>query len=346
MNESIPVIEEDNDCFQNYEESDRILLGVVAFPFLLFGLSANFISLKIFLHKLMRLQTLNWYLMIISISDSGILLGAFFVLTLPRISELLVYASTVKMSYHLAPFMYGIMTVAQTVSVWMNTVMSLHRFIGVCVPFRASNILTPGNVKRVIGGVLIGAALFNMSRFFEVTVADNCFAEYFNAEIPRLSTTNLRDNVVYKMIFYEWSYTLFMFVIPFTILIIVNTAVIIAVHRSRKIHAKLNVYADDVRRQDLAKEISTSIMLVAIVLAFLCCNTLTFVVNILEKLEWNSAYRTTVPYANLFVIINSIINMCIYCLFSDKYRQLFWFYVRLMPCRGKNGQFEAVFNNH
>jgi hypothetical protein len=50
--------------------------------------------------------------------------------------------------------------------------------------------------------------------------------------------------------------------------------VILAIHRSRQVHAKLNVYDDGTRKQELAKEISTSIMLVAIVLAFLLCNTL------------------------------------------------------------------------
>uniref|UniRef100_A0A914RFX4 G-protein coupled receptors family 1 profile domain-containing protein n=1 Tax=Parascaris equorum TaxID=6256 RepID=A0A914RFX4_PAREQ len=65
-----------------------------------------------------------------------------------------------------------------------------------------------------------------------------------------------------------------MFAVPFTILIVVNTLVIIAVHRSRKVHAKLNVSDDGLRKQELAKEIATSVMLVAVVVAFLLCNTL------------------------------------------------------------------------
>lgn len=45
-------------------------------------------------------------------------------------------------------------------------------------------------------------------------------------------------------------------------------------YRSRKVHAKLNVSDDGLRKQELAKEIATSVMLVAVVLAFLLCNTL------------------------------------------------------------------------
>ncbi|CEF59408.1 FMRFamide receptor [Strongyloides ratti] len=332
------------ECFTPYEEQDRIIIGIIALPLIFIGLIANFISLRIFLNKLMRQQMLNWYLMIISMSDSGILIGAFFVLTFPRLSESLLFSNGVKVCYYATPFMFGVMTISQTISVWMNTVMSLHRFIGVCLPFRAGSILTTENVKKVIGGVLICATIFNISRFFEVIVDGVCYAEVLKGYIPHLTATALRLNSIYRMIFYEWSYTLFMFVIPFTILIVVNTMVIFAVHRSRKIHAKLNMYGDDVRRQELAKEISTSIMLVAIVLAFLFCNTLALIVNILEKIQWDELVIKVVPFSNLLVIINSITNLCIYCLFSDKYRQLFWFYIRCMPCRGKKGQFEAVFN--
>lgn len=52
-----------------------------------------------------------------------------------------------------------------------------------------------------------------------------------NAELPVLGPTELRMNRLYRRIFYEWAYTLIMFAIPFTILIIVNGAVIMAIHK-------------------------------------------------------------------------------------------------------------------
>jgi hypothetical protein len=108
-----------------------------------------------------------------------------------------------------------------------------------------------------------------------------------NVELPELHPTALRMNPLYVkgdkfgssnvtrfLVYYEWAYTLMMYVIPFSVLIVVNSMVMLAIHRSRQVHAKLNVYDDGARKQELAKEISTSIMLVAIVLAFLLCNTL------------------------------------------------------------------------
>lgn len=52
-----------------------------------------------------------------------------------------------------------------------------------------------------------------------------------NVELPVLSATSLRQNELYRKIFYEWAYTLIMFAIPFTILFVVNSMVIIAIHR-------------------------------------------------------------------------------------------------------------------
>lgn len=166
------------------------------------------------------------------------------------------------------------MALAQTVSVWMTAAMSLHRFVGVCLPFKASQILETRNVQALIAGVIILSVLFNITRFFEVEVVAICRMIPINAELPVLRPTELRMNRLYVKIFYEWAYTFIMFICPFAVLIIVNSLVILAIHRSRQVHAKLNVHDDGTRKQELAKEISTSIMLVAIVISFLLCNTL------------------------------------------------------------------------
>ncbi|CAK5067195.1 unnamed protein product [Meloidogyne enterolobii] len=130
-----------------------------------------------------------------------------------------------------------------------------------------------------------------------------------------------------------------MFVVPFTVLIAVNSMVIGAIHKSRKIHAKLNVReGNGARKQELAKEISTSIMLVAIVIAFLLCNTLAFAVNLLEKLDFQGLlYIRLVPWSNWLVLCNASINICIYCIFSERYRALLFYYLRCFKRKGGGG---------
>uniref|UniRef100_A0A914CX02 G-protein coupled receptors family 1 profile domain-containing protein n=1 Tax=Acrobeloides nanus TaxID=290746 RepID=A0A914CX02_9BILA len=257
-----------------YKPVEKWLLGVSVLPFIIVGLMANAMSIRIFSHKYMRHQSVNWYLLILSISDCIILIGAFFVLTLPRLGEILQFWQAIAISYYTTPQMYAFMTLAQTISVWMTAAMSIHRFIGVCMPFKASTILSKKNVKRLIFCVIMASILFNTTRFFEVSISGVCYMMPIGVELPVLAPTALRMNPLYHKIFYAWAYTIIMFIIPFTILIVVNSRVIVAIHKSRQVHAKLNVCDDAARKQELAKEISTSIMLVAIVLAFLTCNTL------------------------------------------------------------------------
>ncbi|KAI1713184.1 7 transmembrane receptor (rhodopsin family) domain-containing protein [Ditylenchus destructor] len=320
-----------SDCVEHYDyyqPTEKWLLGIVALPFIVMGLLANAMSVRIFSHRQMRTQPHNWYLLILAVSDSVILLGAFFVLTLPRLGEILAAWDAIAISYYSTPYMYSFMTLAQTVSVWMTVAMSFHRFIGVCLPYKATTILKRSHIKKLIVGVIFTSILFNCTRFFEVHIVQVCYMVPINTELPVLRPTALRMNELYRKTFYEWAYTLIMFAIPFTILIIVNSMVIMAIHKSRRIHAKLNIYDDSARKQELAKEISTSIMLVAIVVAFLTCNTLAFVVNLMEKLRLDDLYVLLVPWSNMLVMTNASINICIYCMFSDRYRQLMCYYLR------------------
>ena len=75
--------------FYNYEE--KLILGLISLPIISFGLCANILSVCIFTHRLMRISSINWYLAILSISDTLILISGAIVLTLPRLGEYLVY---------------------------------------------------------------------------------------------------------------------------------------------------------------------------------------------------------------------------------------------------------------
>uniref|UniRef100_A0A1I8BV47 G_PROTEIN_RECEP_F1_2 domain-containing protein n=1 Tax=Meloidogyne hapla TaxID=6305 RepID=A0A1I8BV47_MELHA len=327
FNNKTKIINSSPVCIERYdyyESTEKWLLGVFALPFILCGLLANGMSILIFSNRHMRKQSVNWYLLVLGTSDFVILLGAFSVLTLPRLSEILV-------CYYVTPVFYGLMTMAQTISVWMTVAMSLHRFIGVCFPYQSGRVLTARNVKGIIGGVILTAVLFNICRFFEVTF-QVCWMEPIGVELPVLRMTALRQNELYRKLFYEWAYTLIMFVVPFTVLIAVNSMVIGAIHKSRKIHAKLNVReGNGARKQELAKEISTSIM--------------AFAVNLLEKLDFQGLlYIRLVPWSNWLVLCNASINICIYCIFSERYRALLFYYLRCFKRKGGGDNHNIGFN--
>ncbi|MFH4981844.1 hypothetical protein AB6A40_008553 [Gnathostoma spinigerum] len=65
--------------------------------------------------------------------------------------------------------MYGLMVLSQTISVWMTAGMSVHRYIGVCLPFQAASLLQPKRVITFLVALIAFSFLFNATRFFEVT---------------------------------------------------------------------------------------------------------------------------------------------------------------------------------
>ncbi|OZC09162.1 hypothetical protein X798_03909 [Onchocerca flexuosa] len=144
----------------------------------------------------------------------------------------------------------------------------------------------------------------------EVRVVNNCFRSNINAFIPVLAPSDLRLNQTYRLIFFGWAYTILMFVLPFTLLIILNSQVLLAIRRSNRLHRRQSMVPDESLKHAERKERQISIMLIAIVLVFLSCNTLAFVVNILEN-----------------VMVNASCNIAIYMLFSDKYRLLLRHYM-------------------
>ncbi|VDN01246.1 unnamed protein product [Thelazia callipaeda] len=170
----------------------------------------------------------------------------------------------------------------------MTTGMSVHRYIGVCLPFKAPSILKKTRVRIFILSLLIFSLLFNITRFFEVRVVNNCFRSNINAFIPVLAPSNLRLDQTYRLIFFGWAYTILMFVMPFSLLIILNSQVLLAVRRSNRLHRRQSTVPDESLKQAERKERQTSIMLIAIVL----------------------------------VMVNASCNIAIYMLFSDKYRLL------------------------
>ncbi|KAK0399895.1 hypothetical protein QR680_003263 [Steinernema hermaphroditum] len=312
-----------HQVYQFYEWHEKLVLGLIGLPVICFGLGANLLSALIFSHRLMASSPLNWYLTVLSLSDSLVLLSAFFVLTLPRLGEFLMLWNSTSMSYLTTPYMYGMMMLAQTVSVWMTTGASVHRYIGVCLPFKASTLLRRRNVTSFLFSLVVFSILFNSTRFFEVRVINSCYRSNINAIMPVLAPTTLRLNSAYRLIFFGWAYTALMFVVPFSLLIFFNWQVLLAVRRQNRRHP-VGGGADRAEK----KERQTSVMLVAIVLLFLSCNTLAFVVNLLENLGLDSGvYISLVTYNNLLVMINASCNIFIYIFFSDKYRLLLQHYL-------------------
>lgn len=111
---------------------------------------------------------------------------------------------------------------------------------------------------------------------FKVT-ARNCYMRNVGYRMWDIDMTALRRDSTYKMIYHGWLFTIVNFLIPFLLLIVMNSAVIAAIFGLKVKQATLYVHdnCEEVakKRRLIGKEISTSIMLVGVVIIFLIGNS-------------------------------------------------------------------------
>lgn len=191
----------------------------------------------------------------------------------------------------------------------------------------------------------IFALAYNLSRFFELSLL-HCHSALYNATVIQVLPSSLRRHPQYVEFYLGWSYTGVMLVVPFLLLIAMNIRVILAVHRTRKRHQYEMCRTDDNSNngaKEAAKERSTTVMLVGIVVVFLVCNFLALLANILEILmkaderladAISGPYEQIVSLSNLLVLVNMSVNSLIYLSFSDRYRTLLRYFCSYVRHRG------------
>ena len=82
------------------------------------------------------------------------------------------------------------------------------------------------------------------------------------------------------------------------------------------------------------KEHNLATMLLMVVLVFFICNALALVVNVLELLGFTYLVQNLGILSNSLVIINSSVNILVYCTFGKKFRTVFMqiFFGKQPPC--------------
>ena len=153
---------------------------------------------------------------------------------------------------------------------------------------RSATICTYGKSKWGVAAVISFSLLYNIPRFFEISWEET------EEGIPRPQATSLRQDAYYISIYITWMYLVFMYVLPFGGLSILNLLIFLDVRRSNKNLSTMSAHEK--------KEVRLAVMLMIVVLVFLICNVLPLIVNILEVLgqKINAVTQTS----NLLVTLN------------------------------------------
>lgn len=285
-------------------------------------------------------STTNWLLQTLAVVDIVYLVACVLIQPVKAIHDLCPDTgwrrgsawSAFHVTYtHLEPYIWPLASIAQTVTVWVVVLVTVDRYIAICMPLR-SKIRTLPRAHASVAVVIVAAILYNIPRFFEKTVIyeKTCGDRY---EI-KLTSTELRHRVSYFVVYKTICYFVFRAIGPLLLLIVLNARLIRALRQMRRRHRYLT-------RRNQQRE-NVTLTLVVVVSVFIACELPDVGLRIAVTLKelgsveldrYAIRYRITSvnSVTNALLTLNSAANFFIYCLIGHKFRRIL---VR-MCCAGR-----------
>lgn len=326
----------------------RITLTWISLFIIVIGLFGNMVSFLILINKKMRIST-NVFLASLCVSAFMALTG---LLINSVIYELLAYYKKLKaleILYFFYPYFYPLVTTFQMVSILLTVCVSVNQFF--CVFFLRTKIFSKkANEKDCKSALTIVVFMFLISILY-------CVPYWLKFEYKPeigLTYTELGKDPLFNKIVHFWMYLFVCYIIPFSILMITNTYLLVTImiaKRRRKrlgmdktengdielLDKKLSTILQRLPTQKLSKSRSSrsrtniTLMLIAVVFFFFICQFPTLVLHI--ALVWICSNELSICSGSVYfqychavskflLICNLSFNFVIYCLFSEKFRQV------------------------
>jgi len=136
---------------------------------------------------------------------------------------------------HLEPYIWPLASIAQTVTIWVVVLVTVDRYIAICMPLR-SKIRTLPRARAAVAVVIVAAILYNIPGFFEKTVwYKKCGGRYK----IQLEYTDMRRSNWYFVVYKTICYFVFRTIGPLLLLIVLNASLIRALRQMRRRHRNL-----------------------------------------------------------------------------------------------------------
>jgi hypothetical protein len=219
------------------------------------------------------------------------------------------------------PTFYALSRIAETGSKYSTIAVAVERFVTLSLPHRAISNSLYEKARYFIIFIALFATLYNLPRFGELTWKSKYSSQANKTGITSngeyfLDITELRRNPIYGSVYYSAGYLIFMCLVPFCCLSVLNILIYRKVRAVRKSTLECAAISGKER-----KDIRLSIMLMVIVLVFLICNTPELVWIIL--MVFGQANEKVTQLSNVLLVSNSAVNFIIYCIFGSRFREIF-----------------------
>lgn len=367
-NLSIKLTESSNSTMLTDQEKILIVdirlfvYGWIVLPIALIGLILNGFTVIVLLHPRMRNFSTNVYLTTLSIANMVCLLNFIFLYSLrylvsyeyfiknvhqPYITDIHPYESFINLIYGIwSP----IFTTFQLYAIYLTVAVTIDRWIYVTWPLKADTICTMKNTFRAVVLIFTFCFIYNLPRWFEIESFAQISAS--NRTFYQARTTQFGRNYIFNQIMRKYGYIVFVYGLPFGILLFVNIGIVKKMIEAKKRknnllglydHSKLLIkngikVQQEIKSKKLNKKspmlrssiASTfkvdrkiTLMVMAVVLAFFICQFPYLVLNILATAHSDKKwFHIAKPFCDLLAALNCCINFVIYCFFGQNFRDI------------------------
>ena len=328
----------------------HILLGIIGISICIIGILANIASI-IILSRYKILKNLSTYVYLIALSLCDAIGLLFTVIVLIQYS---VTPGTTGESNWMATiypkllvYVYPVVVSSQTLSVWITLALTIDRFLSVCKPQLSNKLCTKRRSVYVVYILFFLSLIYSLPLYFERNYEIVSLSN--NKVILFSSLTNFGRSQTYFRIYHLYIYTIFICMIPFITIGILNSFLIHSVLQSNKqlfsttAAHDLNMYLINPVPTSIQKESvrSTSeqddesalmmnkatninktshnnitILLIGLVIVFMICQLPSVILRLItfenREIIFNKVYVVLMDISNFLIVLNSTINCVLY----------------------------------
>ena len=271
---------------------DVLIIGTL----IVVGLIGNILTFAVFWRGNFKTST-SFLFMCLSLSDSVVLLTAFPSLSMWSFVEYTGYIHGFsKIHKYISIFVFPLHLASHMTSMWLTVLISINRYVIVCLPLRASQWCTSSKVKTQLAVVL----------FFSIL--------YSSVDLATMIFLGSRDLIHIPVL-----YPTLDIILPISILTLLNIRLIIGLNDHRRMQNQ---------NQSSQNKDSTTFVLIIIVVVLIVCHV-PRLVNIVcwivkSYINWyrNCSLIYLDSISNMLVVLNSAVNFIIYTILNKAFRQV------------------------
>jgi len=332
-----------------------------------FGIAGNVLSLVVLGRDQTIRRTTGFLLQMLAVADTAFLVSYLFTVMLYTAVEFPDWlpVAVQRGSPYIYVYWYPIATITCMTSKWMVVVLTADRYVAICRPLHAAQYSTLPRLRRAVAVLWVLTVVYRLPRFFEVEVVEIKTGHVSPSDILALNgsdvvsdnstmadtllklnhnSTQLESGHVLTWTFtamfesrvYQFIYNLCLdFVIqhllPLVALVFFNQRLVCALRESNQLRHHSATDSGTGRQQTW--------MLVVVVIVFVVCqlpsmaSQVCWVVHVYASIPFFvSAMDYAAAIVNLMLVVNSSVNVVIYCFMGRQFRAIL---LRMIGCSGE-----------